>query len=62
MSQTYLAVIVSLLATFLPKLGVSAGSEELTAIVQGAVALGSGVWILYRRYKAGGVKVSGVRV
>lgn len=61
MSQTYVAIIVNLLAFFLPKLGVTAGSEELTSIVQAFVVAGSGVYVLYRRYRAGGVTPLGRR-
>ena len=60
-STTYIAVIVNLLVTFLPKFGITAGSDELTAIIQGAVAVATGVWIIYKRYKAGGITVLGVK-
>lgn len=61
MSTTYVAVAVNLLVTFLPKFGVTIGTDEATSIVQGAVALVTGLWILWRRYQAGGVSLAGVR-
>lgn len=61
-SQTYVATIVALLAFFLPKLGVTVGSDELTSIIQGLVVAVSGIWVLVRRYRAGGVNVIGKRV
>lgn len=61
MSQTYIAIVINLLVTFLPKFGVVVGTEEVTSIVQAAVALGTGVWIIVRRYQAGGVSVAGIR-
>lgn len=61
MSQTYSAVLVSLLAFFLPKLGVTVGSEELTAVVQAIVVAVSGVWVIVRRYRQGDVTALGLR-
>lgn len=61
MSTTYIAVVVNLLSFFLPKLGINAGSEELTSIIQGFIVAGSGLWVLYRRYQAGGVSKLGFR-
>lgn len=61
MSQTYIATIVAGLAFFLPKIGVTVGSDELTAIIQGIVVAVSGIWVLVRRYRAGDVTVGGFR-
>lgn len=61
MSQTYIASIVSILAIFLPKFGIVVGSDELTSIIQAGVVLVSGIWIIVRRYQAGGVTPLGMR-
>lgn len=61
MSQTYIAQIVLVLALILPKFGIHAGSDELTALLQGAFVVGSILWTLIRRYQAGGVTPLGVR-
>lgn len=61
MSQTYLAVIIGLLVTILPKLGITVGSDELTTTVTTIVQVASAVWILIRRYQAGGITVAGFR-
>ncbi len=61
MSQTVISVIVQLLALGLPALGVTVGSSQLTGAIQTIVLVASGLWIWYRRYKVGDIKVSGVR-
>ena len=61
MSQTYIALIVSLLATFLPVFGIQLPSEQLTATVQTIVIIFSAIWIAIRRYKQGGITVMGFR-
>lgn len=60
-SQTYLATIVSILAFILPKLGIEIGSEALTTTIQTILVVGSGIWIMVRRYQAGGVTKLGVK-
>lgn len=60
-SQTYLAVVISVLAAVLPKLGVTIGSEELTTAVSVILTVLGGLWALIRRYQAGGVTVAGIR-
>ena len=61
MSTTYIAVIVNLLAQFLPKWGIALGTADLTTTVQTLLTLGTGVWILWRRYNHGGVGILGGR-
>lgn len=51
MSTTIAAVLINLLATLLPFIGVNAGSEQLTTTVQTLVAIGTGIYIWYRRTK-----------
>lgn len=60
-SQTYLAVIVMVLAQILPKIGVNLGNDELTSTVTVLVTVGAAVWALVRRYQGGGVAMSGAR-
>jgi len=52
---------VNLLATLLPLVGVTVGSDELTKTVQVLVAIGTGLWIWYQRAKVGDVKWYGAR-
>ena len=54
-SQTYIAVAVTLFAPLLPKLGLNIGSEELTTTITTLVAFAGAVWALIRRYQAGGI-------
>lgn len=61
MSTTIAAVVLNLLATVLPWLGISVGSAELTTTVQTLILLGSGVWIWYRRVQVGDVNAAGLR-
>lgn len=61
MSQTYLAVVVMLLAELLPNIGVSVGSDALTTTVSTIVAIGSAVWAMWARYRAGGITKLGFR-
>lgn len=62
MSQTYLSTLVMVLAAVLPKLGITIGSAELTTTIQTILVVGGGLWVLVRRYQAGGVNVLGKRV
>lgn len=61
MSQTISAVIIQLLAIFLPMLGITVGSVALTSFVQTAVVILAGVWIWIRRVRQGDVNFAGVR-
>ena len=61
MSTTIVAVIINLLSTVLPWLGVSVGSDSLTVTVQTIVAIATGAWIWYRRAQVGDVSGLGVR-
>jgi len=60
-STTYIAIIVNILAQVLPKIGVTVGTEELTSTIQVLVAVGSGLWVLVKRYKQGDITVVGAK-
>lgn len=67
-STTVAAVIVNLLATLLPYIGIQVGSDQLTTTIQTLVAIGTGLFIWYKRTTLqaapggfGDVKASGVR-
>lgn len=61
MSQTYIAAIVGLLTVVLPIFGVQIETSELTNGIQSVVVAITFVWILVRRFQAGGVTVFGAR-
>lgn len=61
MSTTIVAVVLNLLATVLPWLGITVGSDQLTTTVQTLVLVGSGIWIWYRRVGVGDVNALGVK-
>ena len=49
MSTQIISLIASFLAIYLPKWGVTIGSEELTATISNIVIVISGLWIYYQR-------------
>lgn len=61
MSQTIVSVFILLASQVLPLIGVTIGNDQLTSAVSTIVAIGTGLWIWYRRVKAGDVSVSGAR-
>ncbi len=61
MSQTILAVIINLLATGLPLIGVQVANDQLTTTIQVIIAVVTGLWIWVRRVQAGGVTPLGRR-
>jgi hypothetical protein len=62
MSNTIVAVILNLLATLLPLLGIQIGSDSLTTTIQTIVAIGTGLFIWYKRYQKGDITKIGVRL
>lgn len=61
MSQTYIATYVQFAALILPMLGIQVGSDQLTGAIQTIVVIGTGVWVLYRRYIKGDINVVGAK-
>lgn len=61
MSTTILAVVLNLISVGLPYVGVTIGTEQLTTTLQTLIAIGTGLWIWYRRVKVGDVTVAGIR-
>ena len=61
MSTTYSGIIIALLATFLPKLGIVIGSDELTTTVSVLLTIGGSLWAMRGRYRLGGVTLAGLR-
>lgn len=61
MSQTYISVVLMVLAQVLPHLGVNLGSDQLTTTVTTVVTIGAALWALVRRYQAGGINAAGIR-
>ncbi len=49
------------LAQILPKLGITVGNDELTTTAQVLATIGGGLYLLVKRYQAGGVHWSGLR-
>ena len=60
-STTIAAVIVNMLATFLPLMGINIGSEALTTTVATLVTLATGIWIWKERVVKGDVSGLGLR-
>lgn len=61
MSTTIAAMVINLLATVLPFLGVNIGTEQLTTTVATLLAIGTALWVWYKRVSAGDVSIVGVR-
>ena len=61
MSTTYSAALISILATVLPMLGISVGSEELTTTFRVILVIISGLWVIKERVKRGDISILGVR-
>lgn len=61
MSQTYYAVFVNLLVQFLPAIGVKTDNQAVDSTIQLLFAIGTGLWVLIRRYKQGDITVLGSR-
>jgi len=62
MSQTYISILVTLVAPWLPRLGIVVGNEELTTTVVTIISVASAIWGLWRRYSAGGISPLGKRL
>jgi hypothetical protein len=62
MSTTIIALIVNLLGTALPFLGLSnITGEQLTVTLNVLLAVGSALFLWLKRYGDGDIKISGVR-
>lgn len=61
MSTTIIAVIINLLGTVLPWLGISLAPGDLTTTVQVILAIATGAWIWYQRVSQGDVTTMGLR-
>ncbi len=61
MSQTFTATFINLIVMLLPLIGVNIAGADLNTALQVFTAIGTGVWILVRRYQAGGVTPLGFR-
>ena len=60
-SATYAGIIVSILGSLLPKLGVSVGGDDLTTTVSVLVTVLGGLWAFWGRYRKGGITLWGTR-
>ena len=63
MSQTIVSMIVIILSTVLPKLGVvDIGNDAITTTVSTILVIGAALWAWIRRYQQGDVTIMGGRV
>ena len=60
-SKTYLSVIVLALAEVIKWSGIDIGSEALTTTVLTLFQIGSGLLILWERFKKGGINALGIK-
>ena len=61
MSKEYISAVVLVLVAILPRLGIQAGSEEITVWVQAVVTVIGGIYLAYKRYTKGDITVLGAR-
>lgn len=61
MSQTYVGVIVMLLSVFMPKIGLTIGTDDLTTTITTITTVIGALWAFYGRYRLGGVTFAGLR-
>lgn len=62
MSTTYIATLVSLLTLGLPAVGLEmANPESVTGALNTLLGIAASLYILYGRYKAGGINAFGLR-
>lgn len=61
MSQTVISLLIVILSTVLPKLGVTIGNDALTTTISTILVLGAAIWAWVRRYQAGGINAAGLR-
>ena len=59
MSTTIIAVLVNLVITLLPLIGVEIGSEAMETTVQTITAIATGVWIWIQRTRLQEVPIGG---
>jgi len=60
-STTYTAEIIKLISVFALLLGFEIDTTELEVTLGLVLVIGSSIWTLYQRYKAGGINALGVR-
>lgn len=61
MSKTYIGIVVMLLSEFLPRFGVTIGTEDLTTTVTVIGIIVGALVAFIGRYNAGGIKWFGAR-
>ena len=60
-SQTYIGILVSLLGSLLPRIGVEIGSEDLTITVSVLVTIAGSIWAFWGRFRKGDISALGVK-
>lgn len=61
MAPSYLASFILVLSQVLPFVGINVGSDALTTTIQTLVAIGAGIYVMYRQVKTGKSTVMGTR-
>lgn len=61
MSTTITALAINLLATILPMLGIQIGTDQLTTTVSTLAAIGTALFLWYKRVTRGDVNIAGMR-
>lgn len=61
MSNVYIGVLVTLIAPFLPKMGLNIDNPALTTTITTLVTVCGALWALIARFRMGGVNFAGLR-
>jgi len=61
MSKEYISALVLILVAILPRLGIQIGTEELTVWLQAIITVIGGGYLMYKRFKKGGITLVGVK-
>jgi hypothetical protein len=60
-APSYISVLVLILSQVLPKIGVTIGSDALTTTIQTIIAIGVGLFVMYRQWATGRATLAGTR-
>jgi len=61
-SQEYIAALVVILVTVLPRLGIQIGSVELTTFIQATITVVGGLWIIIRKIQKKEINIAGFKL
>lgn len=61
LAPSYVSAIILVLSQVLPFFGINVGSEALTTTIQTILAIGIGLFVMFRQLRTGRATVAGTR-